>query len=349
MSRPSPLALFCILGLFSGLSADAAPPQGDAALPSATIRRVSVLGRGNVVELEIAASQRLTPQTQVLSAPDRLVLDFPGAVPGPGLHPLALDRGGVKSVRVGLLATHPPVTRVVVDLKTAQEYQLFPSANTVLVKIGHADAAGLAPQIAPSIAAAPTAATTVEGSFIGTVVAGAPQIRLLRAQSPNRSAPQSSNVNLASTVTFRNGLLRIKAQNATLAQVLFEVHQQTGADIGVPAGAAQERVVTDLGPAPPKEVLAALLNGSSYNFIIMATEGDANSLGRVILTPKSGSPLTPATESYAMPEAPQPVVAQPVPLNAPEAASPIPAPGMSPDQNMALPPDQNMMPEQQPQ
>jgi len=83
------------------------------------------------------------------------------------------------------------------------------------------------------------------------------------------------------TVTFENGMLRIRAEKATLAQVLFEVQRQTQAEIAIPAGAEQEEVVADLGPAPARDVLASLLNGSPYNFIFV---GNELSLERVILT-----------------------------------------------------------------
>ena len=49
-------------------------------LPS--VRRVQVLGNRNPVEIEIEGSDRLVPSTQVLTGPDRLVVDFPNAVPG---------------------------------------------------------------------------------------------------------------------------------------------------------------------------------------------------------------------------------------------------------------------------
>ena len=82
-------------------------------------------------------------------------------------------------------------------------------------------------------------------------------------------------------MTFVNGMLSIRADKATLAQVLFEVQRQTQAEIAIPAGAEQEQVVADLGPAPARDVLASLLNGSAYNFIFVGTE---LTLEQVILT-----------------------------------------------------------------
>src|ERR1700732_4888455 len=69
-----------------------------------SVRRVHVLPSGNgAVEIEIEASDRLVPQTQVLTGPDRLVVDFPNAVPGAGLRNQSVNRGDVKDVRIGLV------------------------------------------------------------------------------------------------------------------------------------------------------------------------------------------------------------------------------------------------------
>jgi hypothetical protein len=90
------------------------------------------------------------------------------------------------------------------------------------------------------------------------------------------------------TVTFENGILRIHAEKATFAQVLSEVQRQTHAEIAIPAGAEQEEVDADLGPAPVLEVLASLLNGTPYNFILV---GNELSIERVILTRRNSSPF----------------------------------------------------------
>ena len=225
--------------------------------------------------------------------------------------------GEVTSVRVGLFAHNPPVTRVVLDLRTRQNYQVFPSGNTVLVKLGSGvvrSAEVGSAQGAPVSAAARAG----DNSIIGTVVSGNPQIR------PMMMLPVSRQI--GPVVSFQNGLLSVRTQKATLAQVLFEIHRLTGADIGVPAGAEREPVVADLGPGSPKEVLAVLLNGSNYNFIIMGSDGDRN-VDRVILTPKSGGPM----EQGFTAEHPEAVMAPSVVVpQAGAAAVIIPAPDNMP-------------------
>src|SRR6202043_2563346 len=100
-----------------------------------SVRAVKVLGARDAVEIEVEASDRIVLQTQVLTGPDRLVIDFPNAVPSNQLRSQSVDRGEVKDVRIGLFQGKPPITRIVLDLKSAQSYQVFPSGRTVIIKV----------------------------------------------------------------------------------------------------------------------------------------------------------------------------------------------------------------------
>ncbi len=89
-----------------------------SALPSIgqlSVRQVRVLGSKDVVEVEVEASERIVPQTQVLSNPDRLVIDFPNSRPSDRVRSQSVDRGDVKDVRVGLFLVPAglPGTRIV--------------------------------------------------------------------------------------------------------------------------------------------------------------------------------------------------------------------------------------------
>src|SRR5229473_1344938 len=55
-------------------------PVAGQTVPS--IRRVQVLRTRGQVEIEIEASDRVIPHTNVLTGPDRLIVDFVNAVPG---------------------------------------------------------------------------------------------------------------------------------------------------------------------------------------------------------------------------------------------------------------------------
>jgi hypothetical protein len=243
-----------------------APVAGQTqALPS--IRRVHLLPTQNQVEIEIEASDRIVPQTNVLTGPDRLVVDFVNATPGAQLRNQAVNRAEVKSLRVGLFSSNPPVTRIVLDLNGPQHYQVFPSGRTVIVKVGGtgAVAAGLGP------ASGPVLMNTKFPVQAVPVPAPAPP-----APPPPAKPPLE--------VSFQGGLLSISSNKANLSEVLFAVHQRTGAEIAIPAGAEQEQVVVNLGPGPAPEVLAHLLNGSKFNFLIMSSPTRPGAVDRVILS-----------------------------------------------------------------
>lgn len=87
-------------------------------------------------------------------------------------------------------------------------------------------------------------------------------------------------------VSYQNGKLIVIAKNSTLGDVLRAIANKTGAGIDVPES-ANERVVSQLGPAPARDVIASLLNGSHYNYIVVGTENDPNAVARVVLTTKS--------------------------------------------------------------
>lgn len=87
------------------------------------------------------------------------------------------------------------------------------------------------------------------------------------------------------TVTFSEGALTIIAYNSTLRDVLEMVRSQTGADIEIPPN-ADERVIVRLGPGPARRVLDSLLAGSRFNYVMLGSPADPQTLSKVILTPK---------------------------------------------------------------
>ena len=72
------------------------------------IKRVAVQGTDDGIEVRITSSEPLAPQTQLLTGPDRIVVDFPGGVLAGHLRKLTVNQGGVKSVRTGQFESNPP-------------------------------------------------------------------------------------------------------------------------------------------------------------------------------------------------------------------------------------------------
>ncbi|MEY2395467.1 MAG: hypothetical protein QOF94_1812 [Acidobacteriaceae bacterium] len=103
---------------------------------------------------------------------------------------------------------------------------------------------------------------------------------------------------VAPTINFQHGMLTIVAPNSTLGDILRGVRKQTAADIDIPA-AATERVATRLGPGPAREVIAELLNGSHFNYILLGSPENSNLLVRVVLVAKTGPDTLPPTATQA--------------------------------------------------
>lgn len=271
---------------------------------SSSVRHVHVLDGKNAVEIEVEGSDRLLPQTQVLTGPDRLVVDFPNALPGNAVRNQVVNRGEVKSVRVGLFQSSPPVTRVVLDLKTAQSFQVFPYGRTVIIKVTGSVPAASA-NAKPEVDDFPPVARP--GLLSASYTAAAGQV-----QTPAKSPLE---------VTFRNGLLSIHANKASLSEILFAVHQRTGAEVAVAAGAETEQVVAEYGPAPAPEVLARLLNGSRFNFLILSSPDNPQKLDRVILSLRGNGAVVPLQQ--------MPTPAEDDEVSAPAAANPPNEPGVA--------------------
>lgn len=245
-----------------------------AAGPPAQVRHVAVLKAGGATEIEIETSQRIEPAVQAITGPDRLVLDFAKALPGPLLRALAVNQGEVKGVRVGLLTAKPPVTRVVLDLKSAQAYQIFPSAKSVIVKLPDSGGSGGTTVPTPSMAAA----------------------------QPVPPPPPQKKVE----ISFQDGRLGLTSNKASLAEVLNELRARIGAEIIVPPGAEQEVVAVSIAPSSPREAISRLLDGSRYNFIIVGTDADANQVERVVLSPKNNAGVAPESQPVISSPAPLP-------------------------------------------
>ncbi|MFZ1142864.1 MAG: hypothetical protein ABR881_07760 [Candidatus Sulfotelmatobacter sp.] len=146
---------------------------------------------------------------------------------------------------------------------------------------------------------------------------------------PVQQVPLDSMAPVPPQVSYQNAQLTIVAPNSTLGDILRAVRKQTGAEIEIPP--ATERVVTHLGPGPAREVMAELLNGSRFNYVLLGSPADNSVLTRVVLVAKA----TPD----ASPNAP-PIVEQQQPGIAQHSANPG-APASELDANAAAATDDN--------
>ena len=79
--------------------------------------------------------------------------------------------------------------------------------------------------------------------------------------------------------------LRIEAANSSLMQIMSDVSTATGAKV---VGLNRdERVFGTYGPAPARDVLTQLLQGTGYNIMVLGSE-DSRTPMQVLLTPRGG-------------------------------------------------------------
>ena len=169
-----------------------------------------------------------------------------------------------------------------------------------------------------------TAATQKKGK---KKVAKAPKPVVLPALpgGPLRQLPMDQIPSTPATVTYQGGMLSISAKNSPLGDILREVRKLTGAAIEIPPqnSASDERVVTHLGPGTPRDVLVSLLNGSSYNYVMLGSSSDPNMISSIILTSKTPGPGDSQTATNVAPNNPPPgVVMPPHPIPAPQPFNP---------------------------
>ena len=132
-----------------------------------------------------------------------------------------------------------------------------------------------------------------------------PQLAPLPSGStgPVQQVPLDSMAPVPPQVSYQNAQLTIVAPNSTLGDILRAVRKQTGAEIEIPV--ATERVVTHLGPGSAREVVAELLNGSRFNYVLLGSPADSAVLTRVVLVAKTGpddaNPNTPSIAEQQQP------------------------------------------------
>jgi type IV pilus assembly protein PilQ len=108
-------------------------PKAVAGKP-ALIEDVAVVRGEQGVSVEIRGSAPLQSKSMKLTNPDRVVVDVVGAPAGKGRE-IAVRDALVKSVRMAHFQKHPDVTRVVVDLASAQDYQVVSEGNKLVLKL----------------------------------------------------------------------------------------------------------------------------------------------------------------------------------------------------------------------
>jgi len=310
------------------------------------VQKISVTGN-EPLQVRVQTSTPATPQAQIITGPDRLVIDVPGAVPGTALHNQTLNRSEVERVRVALFSAAPPVTRIVLDLNSPQGYSIAPTNSGFTVTVGAEGAK--AEKTSPNESAISQPPTTEPSStenasnepVIGWVTAGASSTSASAGRRPFVIEKTPREAAKPILVQYANGQLEIHAHDAPLYDVLAMIKEQTRADITIPPFTRDERVVGDFGPGTASEVLSQLLNGTNMNFILVASPTNPSALQNVVLSlkpeglaeyPPSDNPPQPENAAPENSEVPPPVV-EPRPEDIPQQQPDTPAPPPDTPQN----------------
>ena len=138
IARQSTALLCLLICAFVPLHLAAQAPSGAVSPSSAkvsSIDKVTVDPQAERLRITISLSVSVTPTTDRLTNPDRILFDFPGCELKAGNRRVAVNRGAVKEVRLSQFSVDPPVTRMVIDAKERVEFQINPAGNEVVIEI----------------------------------------------------------------------------------------------------------------------------------------------------------------------------------------------------------------------
>lgn len=143
--------------------APAKTAPAEASGKTIVVRHVSVLRGKGGMEVEISTSEPLQPEVMKVADPDRIVIDLPNAKFAARPKPIVINGREIKGIRMGKFQADPPVARVVVDLASAQDYQVVSKPGKLVLKLRPTAAAqaGKPEAPAPAVTAKAEAAPPV--------------------------------------------------------------------------------------------------------------------------------------------------------------------------------------------
>ncbi|MGO9437414.1 MAG: hypothetical protein ACLPH3_19635 [Terracidiphilus sp.] len=206
-------------------------------------------------------------------------------------------------------------------------------------------------QPVPPAQTAPAAPQPLPHRQIHSTAAHPASAQTAPATPPAPAWPINDKPALA-TITWNQNELRIDAANSSLQQILSDVATATGSSLE--GDSKDERVFGSFGPAPARDVLAQLLQGSGYNIVMVGDQGQG--VPRQIIlsaknTNKAPQGVTRSTAEDNEDDAADYPQYDPQPQQAPQPVQPV-RPGLIPEgsgpirNGQPLPPQQ---PQTQPQ
>lgn len=284
-------------------------PQTPAS-STTTIRQVELGGQAGATVVRVSGDGALTLHTELLTGPDRLVLDFDNAHLGQVQSAIAgVVVPPIRGVRTGQFK--PDVARVVVDLQSVVPYHIENGAGTVTVVFGptnsnsaHAQTAPKPQPVptvevrAPKVAALPSfntntaAMVPAPAAFKSPPAIAAPPASVpVAATSPSNLGPiaappspaQPAGAGLAAAEAtsglpdrFENGLLTFHAKDQPLQSLLDAIGAIANVSIMVAPGVGSEHVSADFRSYRLDEALRQILKDYDVLFSY-GSDGNAQS------------------------------------------------------------------------
>jgi len=190
------------------------------------LRGITVVRGHDGTNVEIRSSGLLTPKVLTLKSPDRLVIDLANTLPESTPHNIPVHASDLNMVRMGRYQSQPPTTRVVLDLKAPQDFQLANSLDKLIVMLH------------PAALAAGNAGTS----------------RAANAQGAGK-ASNTTPTPTATTATVTTASTKSPAQDFVVVQPQYHPVAAPREDV-VPKSAAERaaEAAKVLGAAPPVEI-----------------------------------------------------------------------------------------------
>lgn len=101
----------------------------------ARVQQISVSRGEQQMVVEVTGTRAMRAHVMKLTSPDRIVMDIENAVPAGRPRPILVNAGGLKAVRMARFQAEPPVTRIVVDALSAQDFNLSAVGNRLVLKL----------------------------------------------------------------------------------------------------------------------------------------------------------------------------------------------------------------------
>jgi hypothetical protein len=156
----------------------------------------------------------------------------------------------------------------------------------------------------------------------------------MATQSPIPEQPKPdwpvNNKPEAAKVTWDTHGLAIEANNSSLEAILKDVATATGAKVEGKVG--DERVFGSFGPGPARDVISQLLDGTTYNVMLVGDQGEGTPRQIFLSNRPSGPAPLNSAQNNNNDDSPEYEPQQQMP-GVPIVHNGFPAPGMPPEQN----------------